>query len=230
MFAKKNQFDLPLSSSSSVRGGADSISTFRLRLPKVSNYTFISWLWLLTSLGLIVFSYSSCSGSASYVRLVCPPLDPSNCSVSMRQAYMEPTVLSLKKVDLLATEQVRVDNEGKLVDIGPLSRRERRNLGYSYSLSYIDRDEMENIGTTSPLVKKIAMSKGSIGRKNAKSKWMKLSSFIKGEVSDIDIKETRFFTLLGTMGMIAGFMSAMLSGVLGQFVDEPEEKVTKKRH
>lgn len=111
-------------------------------------------------------------------------------------------------------------------DVSKMSRKDIRKLGYSYSISFMREG--------SNRLEEVALALTTLGRRRPGSMVEKISEYIDGDSSELDVSESSGFDMKGLVFILLGVISSLFCVLLGQFSDPkprraPTARITKKR-
>lgn len=111
--------------------------------------------------------------------------------------------------------------KGHLVNMEKLKRKEHRNLGYSYSITFTREGSEE--------AEEMALSGHSLGRKRPNIMVRKVKKYIENETDNLRVMEETGFDGRSIIFIVLGLFSVLLCIIAGQFMDPPPKKRTTAR-
>jgi len=217
---------LPLSSPytrTKPETGISNIST-------VNNNVALTLLWLVVSIAAVIFGFWHCRVNAYNYSLVCNEV---KCHLEypigrdlpdfggQPITVTEGNKIVIAKEDILYSDSVPVDDEGRSVDTSELSVRDISKLGLTTSIKYKHHVTATKDGPPENYItNRLLFPPMDMGRRKARGQLRKFKDYISGRTTAVNLQHGRVVTAPGVLGVIFGFVSIILSLVLGTWKDE----------
>lgn len=206
-------------------GGLGDLPGFRnsgngISMNVVNKSVLLSLGWLVLSLFVVIYGFRDCSYNSYSYRFECK----SNVCTYTAKTNEGTVVKTIGRSDLQRVDTVRLNKEGAIQDYGEGNRRTSTKLGYSVQITYLGKQEE---GATTKHVEKLLMVPKDMGRRSSRTASSKLFTYMDKTKDKIDVKHSNSVTLFGVLCIVLGFLSSLLSCVLGQWSD-PEPRRVKK--
>ena len=126
----------------------------------------------------------------------------------------------IAKEDISYCDSVPVNDEGRLVDTSELSVRDISKLGLTTSIKYKHYLSAKGDTPESTIINTILFPPMDMGRRKARGQLRKLKDYTSGRTTAVNLQHGQVVTAPGVLGVIFGFVSIILSLVLGTWKDE----------
>ncbi len=196
-------------------------------IPTVNSAVLTTLVWFLVSIAAVVYGISHCRSNAYNYSLVC---SSTKCTIEYPADRIpdfagQPVVLDernslvIQKSDIDFTDNVSVDEQGKVVDTGPLTARDLSKLGTTTSIRYFHYPD----GPSSPATRvksSVIFPPMDMGKRKARGALRKIKEYTSGKTTGLNLQHGQAITALGILLIIFGLVSIILSLVLGTWKDE----------
>eukprot|EP00816_Leptocylindrus_hargravesii_P001824 CAMPEP_0196810178 /NCGR_PEP_ID=MMETSP1362-20130617/10009_1 /TAXON_ID=163516 /ORGANISM="Leptocylindrus danicus, Strain CCMP1856" /LENGTH=233 /DNA_ID=CAMNT_0042185071 /DNA_START=198 /DNA_END=899 /DNA_ORIENTATION=+ len=198
--------------------------------------TKVSYGFLFLSIFLFIWGWRHGSYWAVKNTLKC---QNNLCVLTMRSPGWEyKTVEGLRREHMIKTDMVRIDPKTKeVLPLTPDEYREKKKkkgkkkdkdqrYTYSYTLEYNHPETMERRT-------QVMNDFRAPSRSRARKQMTKLSSYIKGDRSTLELKESMDWTWQSILAIVFGVLCFLLTLLLGQFADPKavyNKALVRKRH
>lgn len=206
-------------------------------IPVVNKKVLFSVIWTLLSLFVIFLGFRSCSRSSYSYSLSCAnnlchyKISDSNNSKRYSNLGLTSDTYSLyfEKSDIKDTEIIRIDSLGKPFDVNNRDGLPKTRLGYSIKMkvtnAYTDPTSLTKIKADRDII----FMPYDMGRRNSRVNTKKILEYVEGDDSStLQVSRKKFVNLFGLLMIIFGFVSVILTLLLGKWAED-EPKRTKKR-
>jgi len=196
----------------------------------VNNSVLLTLLWLLVSIAAFIFGFWHCRSNAFNYSLNCNEV---KCHLDYHSGRDLPDFggqpvtlteggyrLVIAKEDISYSDSVPVNEEGKVVDTSEMSVRDISKLGLTTAIKY--KHYLTPKGTTpeSTVINSVLFPPMDMGRRKARGQLRKFKDYTSGRTTGVNLQHGRVVTAPGILGIIFGFVSIILSLVLGTWRDE----------
>ena len=203
-----------------------------LDIREIGVYSLISFFFLFVSVGLVFLGISICRSSAYNMKLSCTTQSCEFVKYSYSTSSIDPmNQVTFPRSFLLKSSPVRVRN-GIVVQADKYRGKKARALGHSYIIKVKSLNkEKEDINNSGDgwTEEEILIADFNIGRKKARKQAGKITSYIRGEVSQVEVIESRGWSASGIILVLIGSLAVIFVVVLGDFTGKKDKKIRKQR-
>lgn len=208
-------------------------------------YSIVSFFFLLMALLLVYSGVSICRSSAYNMKLSCStqscefikyqyPGDSLSSSTSA--GLLDPLYqITFPRSFLLKSSPVRIRN-GLVVQADKYRGKKARTLGHSYVIKIKtlnkEKNSSNNVNGNGSndgwTEEEILIADFNIGRKKARKQAAKITSYIRGEMPQVDVVESRGWSASGIALVIFGSLGVIFVLILGDFTGKRDKKLRKQ--
>lgn len=190
-------------------------------LPKAQTFTYVTYLWMAFSFGMLFMGIRFASNSTNVRQLTC---DGEGCWLQVENwdRPAQNMKVRISRGNLLEAEIVRISN-GKIRDVSKMRKKQTRKLGWSYAINY----EIKGVKQDP-----VPMSVATLGRKRPRVSTEEINNYIENDhVAELIISESSGVDWRGVVCIIFSIFSLLFCALFGQFADPKPKprRITRKR-
>jgi hypothetical protein len=199
-------------------------------IPTVNKSVALSLLWIIVSIGVIIFGFRHCSNNSYKNSLIC---DDSSCILTLSSSGIEKidSKFEFDRSDFKEVQSIKIDSTGAYVD-SSLKKSKKERL--SSTLRFRFMHASEEIGEDNKIIKSKMKAErikifgsNDIGRRLTKSHLERAKKYIEKKNDKLSISSGKGVTVIGILSIFFGIISLIASSFLGQFSDPTPRRLKK---